>query len=159
MQMMFKRKVWIEYLGLKIDILPFAKAAVQLQPSDQRVDARALAELFKKLHEAKNYRVLKKDNPFNIDIQVTEDLVSRVLHWARSTHRLSQLTDPGLTKLRPLAEVVVEEGCCAAAQEISGKPIPPNELPLIPLSGCPLGRCDCDYKSLRRTQLKERGVN
>lgn len=152
-------KVQITYEGIKLDVLPLAKEAIALLPQGESIDAKSLAKFFKKRLACETVKVLKRDNPFDLHHDQVNQLMTRILHWVRSAHRYQQINDRDLLKMRPLAEVVVEDQCCEAAKRIANTPMPPSDLPRLPLTGCMLGRCDCNYASLSTRQLRERGID
>lgn len=44
-------------------------------------------------------------------------------------------------------QVIVNDDCCEAAQGIKGQVYPVDEVPRLPLEGCPYGEdCRCDYR-------------
>lgn len=149
-----KNKVNIEFGGTIIDLLPIAQEVLELPDCKLDMSAGELADwAFEFFNNPKYVKI--KDRPAEHDWEHLKNCISRVGRWAIQQHRLPQIVDPDVIKMRPRARLVVtEELTCVEARALAGVKIKNKKVQRLPFKSCPLEQtCHCGWVTLSKRDL------
>lgn len=80
-------------------------------------------------------------------------MCEKAFGWAKSEYRISQIRDEDLKKMRPKVCLMIDLGCCSAAEKMRQSFIDHADLVRLPLAACDRDRCTCQYSTLGRREI------
>lgn len=135
------------------DLTPYVEEAISRCPFKHDFTFDEVLALLSKRIRGKYIPVDVQDR---IEGRRLDSLLLFVMFRVRNTHRVSQIRDPDVQRMRPYIEFkyFADTPPCAQAMELSGRWLHPDELKPFPLDGCFKQLCFCDYRTNSKRDLE-----
>lgn len=144
--------------GHQIDVLEMVRLAVGSLEPGETVDVEDVAKFYLELRKRQNTRVLKRENPFQLDYRRVDLLVMRVSHLVHMAGRIQEIRADFPERGKAYAFIDITHTPCEETNKFHGRLMSPDEVPLLPLPQCPLGPCLIDILVFSQRQAAKKGL-
>lgn len=141
--------------GEPVDIMPLVLEAMSNCAYKHDLSALEIAEYIALYGSGKRIPVAVLDR---VEDRMLDALIGPVVKRVYSMHRIKQISDVGLQRLRPYTELASfdPDEICGQALHMVGRWLQLEELRPLPLPGCKNYRCSCSYLTLSKRDLRRR---
>ncbi|PIL20224.1 hypothetical protein P775_11215 [Puniceibacterium antarcticum] len=146
----------LQFSDSEFDLKDYLREALDKCPVKLEIDFDLLVSFAVRRYHG-NY--IKAHEWKGLDEELVNLIVGRAISWAWSEARIEQIIDLDFTRWFRFIEFRHDVCACSKAKAMNAMGLfGPESLARIPLDGCWLAQCACEYRTISKRDLKDRGL-